>query len=147
MTFAHMVINESLRISSTSPTVHRIIDHELQVVDYTIPAGWIFMGYPCVHFNPEKYDDPLTFNPWRWEGKDLTAIVSRTYLPFGTGSRLCVGAKFAKLQMAIFIHHLSRYRWSMKTETTVLRRFMLMFPGGSDVQISQDTKVDNSVGY
>jgi len=147
MSFTHMVINESLRISSTSPTVHRIIDHELQFGDYTIPAGWIFMGYPYVHFNPEKYDDPLTFNPWRWEGKDMSAIVSRTYLPFGTGSRLCVGAEFAKLQMAIFIHHLSKYRWSMKTETTVLRRFMLMFPGGSEVQISQDTKVDNSVGY
>lgn len=37
-------------------------------------------------------------------------------------------------------------RWSMKTETTVLRRFILMFPGGSDIQISQDTEVENSAG-
>jgi cytochrome P450 len=47
--------------------VLRIIDHEIQFGDYTIPAGWIFMGYPYVHFNPEKYDDPLAFNPWRWK--------------------------------------------------------------------------------
>lgn len=37
-------------------------------------------------------------------------------------------------------------RWSMKTETTVLRRFILTFPGGSDIQISQDTEVENSAG-
>lgn len=35
----------------------------------------------------------------------------------------------------------------MKTETTVLRRFILTFPGGCDVQISENTKVDNSDGY
>ncbi|KAF2542683.1 hypothetical protein F2Q70_00035466 [Brassica cretica] len=104
------------------------------------------MGFPSVHFNPEKYDDPLAFNPWRWKEKDLTAIVSKTYIPFGAGSRLCLGADFAKLLMASFIYHLCRYRWSMKAETTVLRRFILMFPGGSDVQISQDTEVENSAG-
>jgi cytochrome P450 len=75
-----------------------------------------------------------------YQGKDLSAIVSRTYIPFGSGSRLCVGAEFVKLKMAIFIHHLSRYRWSMKTETTLLRRFVLILPRGSDVQILEDTK-------
>lgn len=45
----------------------RIVEHETHVGDYTIPAGWIFMGFPSVHFNPEKYEDPLAFNPWRWE--------------------------------------------------------------------------------
>ncbi|XP_019087428.1 PREDICTED: cytochrome P450 708A2-like [Camelina sativa] len=147
MTFTQMVIYESLRITSTAPTVLRITDHDFQVGDYTIPAGWIFMGYANVHFNPEKYDDPLAFDPWRWKSDDLGSILSKSYIPFGAGSRLCVGAEFAKLQMAIFIHHLFRYRWSMKKETTVLRRFMLMFPCGSDVQFSYDTKVDNNVGY
>ncbi|CAE5963031.1 unnamed protein product [Arabidopsis arenosa] len=146
MTFTQMVINESLRITSTAPTVFRIIDHEFQVGSYKIPAGWIFMGYPNDHFNPKNYDDPLVFNPWRWEGKDLGAIVSRTYIPFGAGSRLCVGAEFAKLQMAIFIHHLSRYRWSMKTGTTILRNFVLMFPSGCEVQFLEDTEVVNSAG-
>ncbi|CAH8276569.1 unnamed protein product [Arabidopsis lyrata] len=111
MTFTHKVINESLRITSTAPTVLRITDHDFQVGDYTIPAGWIFMGYPNVHFSPKKYDDPLVFNPWRWKREDLSSILSKTYIPFGAGSRLCVGAEFAKLQMAIFIHHMFRYRF------------------------------------
>lgn len=63
----YQVINESLRITSTAPTMLRINDQELRVDGYTIPPGWIIMGYPSVHFNPEKYDDPLAFNPWRWK--------------------------------------------------------------------------------
>lgn len=61
------MINESLRVTSTIPTVLRTTDHEFQVGDHIIPAGWTFMGYAGVHFNPEKYDDPLAFNPWRWK--------------------------------------------------------------------------------
>ncbi|XP_024005628.1 cytochrome P450 708A2 isoform X2 [Eutrema salsugineum] len=133
MTFTHMVINESLRITTTVPVVLRIPDHDIKVGDYTIPAGWTFMGYASVHFNPEKYEDPLVFNPWRWKGKDLSALVSKNYIPFGAGPRLCVGAYFAKLLMAIFIHHLCRHRWSMKADTIVTRSYMLMFPHRCDV--------------
>jgi len=93
----------------------------------------------AVHLSPGKYDDPLEFNPWRWEvkyanfqcmirqtfcfifklivkaeayiqGKELHAG-SKTFMAFGGGIRLCVGADFAKLQMAIFIHHMvTKYR-------------------------------------
>ncbi|XP_010511939.1 PREDICTED: cytochrome P450 708A2-like [Camelina sativa] len=141
MTFTNMVINESLRISTTVPVILRKPDHDIKVGDYTIPAGWNFMGYPSVHFNPEKYEDPLVFNPWRWKGKDVDAILSKNYVPFGAGPRLCVGAYFAKLLMAIFIHHLCRYRWSMKADITITRSYMLMFPRGCDVQISEENKV------
>lgn len=35
---------------------------------YTIPAGWvIMMVLPLVHFDADKYEDPLAFNPWRWK--------------------------------------------------------------------------------
>ena len=36
---------------------------------------------------------------------------SKDYMTFGRGLRLCVGAEFAKLQMAIFLHSLvTKYR-------------------------------------
>ncbi|EOA25728.1 hypothetical protein CARUB_v10019089mg, partial [Capsella rubella] len=133
MTFTNMVINESLRISTTVPVILRKPDHDIQNS----------MGYPSVHFNPEKYEDPFVFNPWRWKGKYVDAIVSKNYIPFGAGPRLCVGAYFAKMLMAIFIHHLCTHKWSMKAEITVTRSYMLMFPRGCDVQISKDIEVPN----
>lgn len=79
MIFLCQVINESLRITSTVPTMLRIVEHETHAGDYTIPAGWIFMGFPSVHFNPEKYEDPLAFNPWRWE---VIPFILYTLLPY-----------------------------------------------------------------
>ncbi|KAL9817580.1 putative cytochrome P450 [Arabidopsis thaliana] len=140
MTFTHMVIKESLRFTSTQPTVHRILDQDVQIGDYTLPAGWLFFGIPQVHFDEEKYDDPLTFNPWRWQGKDIHSTVSREYMPFGAGGTHCVGSEFAKVIIAILLHHLSRFRWSLDPKTKVLRRYTLVFPAGCVVHISKESE-------
>ncbi|KAJ0260428.1 hypothetical protein HA466_0066330 [Hirschfeldia incana] len=91
MTFTNMVINESLRLSN---------------LGYTIPAGWMVAVAPSVvHYNSEIYENPLEFNPWRWEGKDLRSV-TKTLMVFGGGTRQCVGADFARLQMTVILHHL-----------------------------------------
>lgn len=39
-------------------------------------------------------------------------------MAFGGGVRLCVGAEFTKLQMAIFLHHLvTKYKYVASSET------------------------------
>lgn len=43
---------------------------------YTIPAGWgIMVCPPAVHLNPDIYEDPLAFNPWRWQVRLLDLIL------------------------------------------------------------------------
>ena len=37
-----------------------------------------------VHLNPAKYNDPLAFDPWRWEVFDFLAF-SRIFSHFGIG--------------------------------------------------------------
>ncbi|CAH8391173.1 unnamed protein product [Eruca vesicaria subsp. sativa] len=138
MTFTHMVIKETLRFTSAQPTVHRIPTEDTQVGGYTVPAGWLFFGIPLVHFDEVKYEDPLKFNPWRWKGKDLHGTLSKDYIPFGAGATLCVGSEFAKCIIAVFLHHLSRFRWSLDPKTRVLRRYMLMFPAGCKVEIAKE---------
>ncbi|CAN1253652.1 Cytochrome P450 87A3 [Linum perenne] len=80
---------------------------------YTIPAGWAVMVCPpAVHLNPAKYEDPLAFNPWRWEGQEINGA-SRNFMAFGGGMRFCVGTEFTKVQMAVFLHCLvTKYRYS-----------------------------------
>ncbi|PON85219.1 Cytochrome P450, E-class, group I [Trema orientale] len=138
MNFTHMVINESVRLANIVPGIFRKVVHDVEVNGYTIPAGWIVMVAPSVlHLNSDKYDDPLVFNPWRWEGKELHAG-SKTFMAFGGGVRLCVGADFAKLQMAIFIHHLvSNYRWTVVKGGDIIRKPGLVFPNGLHVKITK----------
>ncbi|RDX98676.1 Cytochrome P450 87A3, partial [Mucuna pruriens] len=59
MTFT---FQKSARYLTTLP--HLVKQHP----GYTIPAGWAVMVCPpAVHLNPAKYQDPLAFNPSRWE--------------------------------------------------------------------------------
>ncbi|RVW32628.1 Cytochrome P450 708A2 [Vitis vinifera] len=77
----------------------------------TIPTGTTVMVCPsAVHLNPAKYNDPLAFDPWRWEGQELHAG-SKNFIASGGGSRLCAGAYFAKVQVSVFLHYLvTKYR-------------------------------------
>ncbi|KAK3034879.1 hypothetical protein RJ639_033242 [Escallonia herrerae] len=83
----------------------------VSLAGYTVPAGWVVMVCPStLHLNPDKYEDPLAFNPWRWEGQEMHSA-SKDFMAFGGNVRLCVGADFAKLQMAIYLHYLvAKYR-------------------------------------
>ncbi|PON58005.1 Cytochrome P [Parasponia andersonii] len=59
-------------------------------------------------------------------------------MAFGGVVRLCVGADFVKLQMAIFIHHLiSSYRWTVVKEGDIIRKPGLVFPNGLHVRITK----------
>ncbi|XVF09819.1 hypothetical protein REPUB_Repub07fG0129200 [Reevesia pubescens] len=111
MTFTHMVINETIRLGNIVPAIFRKVVKDVEIKGYTIPAGWIILACtPAVHLNPTTYEDPLTFNPWRWKGQELNAG-SKIFMGFGSGVRLCAGAEFVKLQMSIFLHHLvTNYR-------------------------------------
>ncbi|XWS35745.1 hypothetical protein CRYUN_Cryun20dG0022500 [Craigia yunnanensis] len=74
------------------------------------------------------------------QGQELHAG-SKTFMAFGGGSRLCVGANFAKLQMAIFIHHMvTKYRWSVIKGEDIVRRPAMIFPNRLHIEISEKQK-------
>nr|QNN89107.1 cytochrome P450 [Azadirachta indica] len=138
MTFTHMVINETVRLANIVPGIFRKVVKDVKIKGYTIPAGWVMMVVPSVlHLNADKYEDPLAFNPWRWEGQELHAG-SKTFMAFGGGVRLCVGADFAKLQMTVFLHYfVTKYRWSVTKGGTVIRKPGLVFPDGLHIEIAE----------
>ncbi|XP_034907384.1 cytochrome P450 87A3-like [Populus alba] len=136
MTFTHTVIHETVRLANIVPGIFRKVLKDVDIKGYTIPAGWIVMVCPpAVHMNPKQYDDPFTFNPWRWQGQELNAG-SQKFMGFGGGSRLCAGAEFSKLQMAIFLHHLvTKYRWRVIKGGDIIRIPAVIFPNGFHIQI------------
>ncbi|CAA7045213.1 unnamed protein product [Microthlaspi erraticum] len=155
MTFTNMVINESLRLTNTTPLLFRKAVSDVEIkgkyyykviyiyikgkwLRYTIPAGWIVAVAPAaVHYDPEIYENPFEFNPWRWKGKEMV-WGSKTFMAFGGGVRLCVGAEFARLQMAIFIHHLvTYYDFSLVQDCEVTRTPFLQFTKGLLINISK----------
>ncbi|PIA61217.1 hypothetical protein AQUCO_00300623v1 [Aquilegia coerulea] len=137
MTFTFMVINEILRLANAAPGLFRKTMKEVKLKGYTIPQGWAVMisSPPAVHLDPLNYEDPLMFNPWRWENVESTGG-SKNLIAFGGGSRFCVGADMAKMQMTVFLHCLvTKYSWTIIKGGEISRAPGLMFPNGVHVQL------------
>ncbi|PKA62850.1 Cytochrome P450 87A3 [Apostasia shenzhenica] len=136
MRFTFQVINETLRLANVAPVIFRKALKDIHINGYTIPAGWgVMVCPPATHLNPEIYKDPLTFNPWRWKVRKEKAE-TKNFMAFGGGMRLCVGAEFSKVEMAVFLHCLvTKYRWKTVRGGSIMRTPGLQFPHGYHIQV------------
>ncbi|XP_054825449.1 cytochrome P450 87A3 isoform X2 [Prosopis cineraria] len=136
MTFTFQFISETVRLANIVPGIFRKALREINFKGYTIPAGWTVMVCPpAVHLNPAIYKDPLSINPWRWDGVETNGA-SKNFMAFGGGMRFCVGTEFTKVQMAVFLHCLvTKFRWRPIKGGNILRTPGLQFPDGFHVQI------------
>lgn len=58
----------------------------------SIPSGQdVFIPTFGIHFDPQIYPDPETFDPERFDEKVAKARHPMAYLPFGDGPRNCIG--------------------------------------------------------
>ncbi|MBA0689689.1 hypothetical protein Goari_007406 [Gossypium aridum] len=143
MRYTFQFINETVRLANIVPGIFRKTLREIQFKGYTIPAGWAVMVCPpAVHLNPAKYQNPLTFNPSRWQGTEINGA-SKNFMAFGGGMRFCVGTDFTKVQMAVFLHCLvTKYRWEPIKGGNVLRTPGLQFPDGFHIQLLEKTRME-----
>ncbi|CAL0314503.1 unnamed protein product [Lupinus luteus] len=148
MTFTFQFINETVRLANIVPGIFRKALKEISFKGYTIPEGWAVMVCPpAVHLNPKKYEDPLAFNPWRWEGVELNGA-TKNFMAFGGGMRFCVGTDFTKVQMAVFLHSLvTKYRWQPIKGGNIVRTPGLQFPNGFHVQIMKKEQTNQETEY
>ena len=62
------VVEETLRVANVAAMVHRVAIKDVEYGGYTIPQGWrVVVWLRSLHTDPNYYDDPLKFNPDRWE--------------------------------------------------------------------------------
>ncbi|KAL6633792.1 hypothetical protein ACP70R_026463 [Stipagrostis hirtigluma subsp. patula] len=141
MTFTSMVTLEIVRLANIVPGIFRKALQDIEFKGYTIPAGWgVMVCPPAVHLNPEIYEDPLAFNPWRWQDKVEITGGTKHFMAFGGGLRFCVGTDLSKVLMATFIHCLvTKYSWRTVKGGNIVRTPGLSFPDGFHVQLFPKT--------
>lgn len=124
MEFTQCVISETLRLGNVVRFLHRKALKDVRYKGYDIPCGWkVLPVIAAVHLDPLLFDHPQHFNPWRWQSNitrssssstSYSSMTSSHFMPFGGGPRLCAGSELAKLEMAVFIHHLVlNYQWDL----------------------------------
>lgn len=65
-----------------------------------------------LHRDPKIYDNPDKFDPERFAQDNTNADI--TYQPFGKGGRVCIGMRYAKLQVLVGLVYLLR-KFTVKT--------------------------------
>uniref|UniRef100_A0A2A4J3L1 unspecific monooxygenase n=1 Tax=Heliothis virescens TaxID=7102 RepID=A0A2A4J3L1_HELVI len=106
-------VDEALRLYPVLGVLTREV-----VEDYTFPSGLkvekdtrVHLPVYHLHHHPEYFPDPEQFQPERFLPENKKNIKPYTYMPFGEGPRLCIGMRFARMQMAAgLITLLKKYR-------------------------------------
>ncbi|RZC57178.1 hypothetical protein C5167_004485 [Papaver somniferum] len=138
MTFTPQVINETLRLTNGIPGIVRKATKDVHINGYVIPKGWIIMVVQtAIHMNPDKFKDPLSFNPWRWNNIGSN-IIGKSFIPFGGGKRNCAGTEFTKVLMSVFFHVLvTKFSWTKVKGGQAVRWPGLSVKDGFHVKISK----------
>ncbi|KAG5069786.1 hypothetical protein AAZX31_01G162600 [Glycine max] len=144
MEFTHCVVNETLRLGNVVRFLHRKAVKDVSYKGYDIPCGWkVLPVIAAVHLDPSLFDQPQHFNPWRWQNNGSRGgscssknTANNNFLPFGGGPRLCAGSELAKLEMAVFIHHLIlNYHWELADTDQAFAYPFVDFPKGLPIRV------------
>lgn len=110
------IVKESMRLRPPAYSFGREALEPREVGGVEIPAGTTVFVFPwLLHHDARWFDEPLSFDPDRWEG-DLEERLPRTaYLPFGAGPRICIGRHFAMLEAVLIVSAIAA-RWRLEWE-------------------------------
>jgi cytochrome P450 len=97
------VVKEALRLRPVIPGVGRVVrEAPFRLNGYEVPPGVeINPSIRTIHRRADLYPNPREFIPERFLGPD--APDTYTWVPFGGGTRRCLGASFALTEMRIVV--------------------------------------------
>ncbi|KAJ5152779.1 uncharacterized protein N7482_009257 [Penicillium canariense] len=137
--YLNKVINEALRLYTAVPFgLPRAVPPEgANFNGYFIPGGTTVSTQSySLHRDPMIFPDPESFRPERWD--EMTKDMNHASLPFGGGSRICIGMHLARIELrlatALFFRKFPNAhpstREGMGEKDMAMKSFFLMAPQG-----------------
>lgn len=109
------VVSEAMRLYPPAYVLARVASDDAVIDGYTVPRGadvvmWIYH----THHDPRWFADPERFDPERFAPGRRKELHPSAYLPFGAGTRTCIGKQFALLEAQLVLMSVAQ-RFSFET--------------------------------
>jgi cytochrome P450 len=99
-------ITEAMRVRPVIPATARRVRVPWRLGEYGVPADTgIAIAITLIHHREDLYPDPFAFRPERWRGRKPGTY---SWLPFGGGTRRCLGASLAMAEQRIVLREMAR---------------------------------------
>ena len=112
-----MVMDETLRLYPPAWIGPRRSIEPFELCGVRVPGGaWVNYCSWASHRLPDVWEDPDVFRPERFAPEAKAALPKGAYVPFGGGSRTCIGMRFGQMEVKAMAALLVR-RWRMEPES------------------------------
>lgn len=128
-----MVLDETLRLYPPAWVGPRRTVEPCEVAGVPVP-GNAYLNYCswASHRLPEVFPEPEAFIPERFTAERKATLPKGAYVPFGGGSRTCIGMRFGQLEVrAVVTRLLQRFRMELLPgHTMTVRQMPTLSPRG-----------------
>ncbi|RWS21783.1 Cytochrome P450 4c3-like protein, partial [Leptotrombidium deliense] len=110
--YLECILNESMRLQPPIPGFGYEAETDISIDGYKFSKGTqILFPLHVIHMNEEYFPNPSAFNPDRFFNQNLCEF-DGAFMPFGKGSRTCIGSRLAMIVMKhILAKILYYYSW------------------------------------
>ncbi|MBK5232436.1 MAG: cytochrome P450 [Thermoleophilia bacterium] len=135
--YTNAVAKEALRLRPVLDFVLRRVNEPIEIGGYQFEPGEVVA--PCIyliHRREDIYPDALEFKPERWFA---TKPGTYTWIPFGGGTRRCIGMSFAMVEMEVVLRAVARagVLESVGPDEATVQRFITSSPErGGEVRLA-----------
>ncbi|MFE2426746.1 cytochrome P450 [Streptomyces sp. NPDC059373] len=108
--YTRRVVDETMRLHAVTMIMRRSVE-PVEIGGVDLPAGTeIGISLYGVHRDPAIYTDPGRFDPDRWLPERRRDLPREAFIPFGSGSRKCIGDTVALTELVITLATVLRTR-------------------------------------
>jgi cytochrome P450 len=147
MPYLDMVVDEVLRLYPPAWIGPRRAVHDFEFAGATVPAG-AHVNYCswASHRLPDVFPDPEAFIPERFTRERKAALPRGAYVPFGGGSRICIGKRFGQTEVKLVATMaLQRLRFErLPGRSMTIRQMPTLSPdGGLEMRVRERQPPDS----
>uniref|UniRef100_A0A1B6EZI3 Cytochrome P450 n=2 Tax=Cuerna arida TaxID=1464854 RepID=A0A1B6EZI3_9HEMI len=136
--YMEMAISETMRKYPIATSLMRECTQTYQVPQSSLvieKGTKVLIPVFALQHDPLYFPDPDKFDPERFSPENKSKIVQGTYLPFGDGPRICIGLRFAMMEMKFaFCKILPKFEFTLTDQMV----YPVVFKKGSNLLAPED---------